>query len=1003
MRELVAAALLVIAFAAVVPAAEDDVSFERSIAPIFAKRCLSCHNASDKKGELSLQTRADLLAGGESGPVVKPSEPQASPLLDAVSGDKPDMPKKGPPLSKDEVAALRRWIAAGARWPEALELSDLSRADMNWWSLKPITKPAVPALSEAEERLARTPVDAFILARLREQGLSFSAEADRRTLIRRLSFDLLGLPPTPQEIEAFEKDADPRAYEKLVDRLLDSPRYGERWARHWLDVVHYGDTHGYDKDKRRPHSWPYRDYVIRALNDDRPYGRFVQEQLAADVLYPNSPESIPALGFIAAGPWDFVGHVELREGTVDKQITRSLDRDDMVMNTMSTFTSLTVHCARCHNHKFDPITQEDYYSLQAVFAGVERADRPYGSDRAVARQRRELVERKQSLEEKQKTLDAKIAALKEPELVRLDAQLEAVRKRLAPRKDSPTNGYHSAIMPTADHVKWVQVDLGAAYDLEKVVLVSARPTDFPDAPGFGFPARFKVEASGAADFKTPKTLADHTREDFANPGDKPFVIEGAALSGVKTRYVRVTATRLWKRTNDFVFALAELQASSEGSNVAPRGEVTALDSIEAGRWSRKHLVDGFSSRAPLEAQGKLPVESESKALLGKLIEQRQKLLETLLDEPTRREIAETATALEQTKTDLALLPPEQLVYAAASTFAPQGSFTPPPGGMPRPINVLVRGSVKSPGKLVSPGAVGCVSALPARFSLENADDEASRRAGLAKWIVDRQNPLTWRSIVNRVWHYHFGSGLVDTPNDFGSMGSLPTHPELLDWLAGDFRDGDQSLKRLHKLLVMSAVYRQSSADNPAAAKTDAGNRWLWRMNRRRLDAESIRDAVLAVSGKLDLAMFGPGYDLFGFKDDHSPHYLYDQANIDDPKTFRRTVYRFVVRSVPDPLMECLDCADPSLNVPVRNTTITALQALALLNNPFLVKQAEHLAARVEPQRTDMVGRITVAFELALGRPPRNDEGATLLTYAEKHGLANACRLILNMNEFIFID
>ena len=352
----------------------DETLFRQSVAPLFEQRCIRCHGAGDPKGGLNLTTAKSALAGGDSGAAIVPGKPGESPLLAAISGDKPEMPKEGPALSAGEVAAIGRWIAEGAAWPDDLVLSDNRAASADWWSLKPLSRVPLPVTASP---WVRTPVDAFILAKLDEQQLTPSDEADRRTLIRRLTYDLHGLPPTPDEIDAFVADTRGDAYEKLVDRLLASPRYGERWGRFWLDVVHYGESHGYDKDKPRPNAWPYRDYVIASFNDDKPYDRFVAEQIAGDVLYPDDPQAVVATGFIAAGPWDFVGHVELREGTVDKDIARSNDRDDMVASTMSTFTSLTVHCARCHNHKFDPIRQADYYSLQAVFAGVERADRPY--------------------------------------------------------------------------------------------------------------------------------------------------------------------------------------------------------------------------------------------------------------------------------------------------------------------------------------------------------------------------------------------------------------------------------------------------------------------------------------------------------------------------------------------------------------------------------------------------------------------------------------------------
>jgi hypothetical protein len=689
---------------------EPDRLFRENVAPILEQRCLHCHGAETPKSGLSLGSRYGLLRGGESGPAVVPGKPGESLLLEMVSGDAPEMPQKDKPLSKEQVEGLRRWIEAGARWPEGVALRSRRFDGETWWAFRPLARPPAPAVKN--QSWARTPVDAFILARLEAEGLRPGPEADRRTLIRRLTFDLHGLPPTPEEIDRFLRDGAPNAYERLVDRLLASPRYGERWGRHWLDVVHYGDTHGYDKDKRRDHAWPYRDYVIRSLNEDVAYSRFIREQVAGDVLEPGESPGTIATGFIAAGPWDFVGHVELGEATVEKQKTRLIDRDDMLANTMSTFVSLTVHCARCHDHKFDPIPQRDYYRLQAVFAGVDRGDRPCG-----------------------------------------------------------------------------------------------------------------------------------------------------------------------------------------------RGAV----------------------------------------------------------------------------------------YAVISHA-------------PRPIAVLRRGDVEQPGEPVGPGALSCVPGLDPVFTSAASEGEGARRAALAEWLSSPANMLTWRSIVNRVWHYHFGRGLVDTPNDFGRNGSKPTHPELLDWLAAELRDGGQSLKAIHRLIVTSAVYRQSSCDDAASARLDADNRWLWRMNRQRLDAEELRDSVLAVSGELDPTMGGPGFELFRFKDDHSPIYDHTAPGVLDRRgSHRRTVYRFVVRSVPNSFLECLDGADPNINVPVRSATITALQALALLNDAFMVRQSRALARRLESLSADPGGRIDAAFVLALGRPPRPAEREALAPYARKHGLANACRLLFNTNEFLFVD
>ncbi|HUY32794.1 MAG TPA: DUF1549 domain-containing protein [Pirellulales bacterium] len=986
------------------PVQADDAFFRRRIAPIFEAHCVHCHQGDDPKGGLSLATGEAALAGGESGAAIQPKKPDESLLLQYVSGEKPEMPKGAAPLTAEQIAAIRQWIESGANWPAGLSLVDQRAIDAAWWSLMPLSRPAVPPTQSA---WVRTPIDAFILAKLEAEKLAPSPEADRRTLIRRLTYDLHGLPPTPEEIEAFTADESPDAYARLVDRLLASPRYGERWGRHWLDVVHFGETHGYDKDKPRPNAWPYRDWVIDALNDDMPYARFVAMQLAGDVLFPLDPRSVVATGFISAGPWDFVGHVELREGTVDKDMARSNDRDDMVASTASTFLSLTVHCARCHDHKFDPIKQQDYYRMQAVFAGVDRADRPYEADPRVADMRRAWLAQREMLSAREMALSDAVHRVSSPPIAQLDGRLAELNGRLAtlpiePAAASPTLGYHSQIMPAQDATKWVQVDLGRSRAIDQVLLEPAHVAyGGHPGPGFGFPPRFKIELSDDPDFATSHMLADETAADFPHPGDAAYRADASGKTG---RYVRVTATKLWKRTDDWIFAISELIVVSDQLNVAAGAPVTSLDSIEAPPgWAMKNLVDGFSSREKLtDASGGGPSPRRRAQLeIEQLTAQRRKLALTALEPAIGRELAEVARQLAELDRKLAALPPRPLVYAAAHEFAPVGGFT--PAKTPREVHLLHRGDVRSPRERMAPGGVACVPGPNADFHLDDPDDEGRRRAALAGWLADPENALARRSIVNRVWLYHFGQGIVDSPNDFGRMGALPTHPEMLDWLAGWFLDHGESLKALHKLILSSAVYRQGSADDPAYTQIDSGNRFLWRMNRRRLDAECVHDAMLFATGRLDGRMGGPSARQFIFKDDHSPVYDYERFDVDGPDGLRRSVYRFIVRSVPDPFMDCLDCADPSILTPKRNTTLTSLQALALLNNPFCVRQSRHLAERVAVLTSDPAGQIEAAYRLTLGRRPSPGESELLVTYAARFGLANACRVIFNSNEFMFID
>ena len=819
-------------------ASSAQVSFDRDIRPIFAEHCLKCHSEKKQSGGLRLDAKAFALRAGS---VIVPGNAAASRLFQRISAANDDerMPPTGERLSEQQIALLKTWIDAGAIWPERDSGTEGQRDGANerlqHWAWQPIKKPIVPTIQNPKPKI-QNPIDAFILTKLAQAGLTMSPEADRRTLIRRLYFDLIGLPPTPERVQQFVNDRDPRSYEKLVDELLASPRYGERWARHWLDVVHYGDTHGYDKDKPRPNAWPYRDYVIRALNEDKPYARFVEEQLAGDVLYPGTRDGYQAMGFIAAGPWDFIGHAELPETKIDGKIARHLDRDDMVANTIGTFTSVTVHCAQCHNHKFDPITQEDYYSLQSVFSALDRADKKYFPGN--------------------------------PEMTARFAQLDGRQRDLAERK--------------------------------RVM-----------------------------------------ERDAAKEAGEPVAKLDAQI--------------------------AEVAKKPNSAN-----EVTEL------RKRRSQLVD---------AAMKPEMRSERDAYNAELAQLKEKL--------TGFPTPETVFA--------------GTVFYGTGTFTGTGAN----GGKPRPVYLLARGQVTTPGREVVPGALSMLSFQPARFALPKDAPEGERRTALAHWITDPNNPLTWRSIVNRVWQYHFGAGLVTTPNDFGRNGAKPSHPELLDWLAAEFRDNGGSLKRLHKLIVTSTTYRQSSNPPPPNPKSniknpaslDSGNSLLWRQNRRKLEAEAVRDSVLAVTGKLDLTMGGPGWQDFVIeRPEHSPHYEYGLADPDDGKTWRRSIYRFIVRSQTQPWMTALDCADPSMRVDKRNESLSPLQALALLNNGFMVSQSRHFAERLQKEKpNDLSGQIERAIWLAFGRAPNATEQAKFIQFAKTYGLPNLCRLLLNLNEFAFAD
>ncbi len=975
------------------PPVARTVDFVTEVRPILARACFACHGPEKQRGGLRLDVKADALAGGDNGPVLLPKQSEKSPLIRYVAHvESPRMPPDPKQrLSDAEIGILRAWIDQGVNWPDSA--SAVKADPRDWWSFKPLRRPTPPQLNAADARWVRHPIDAFILAKLREKGLAPSPEADRRTLIRRVTFDLIGLPPTPEQIDAFVRDPDPLAYEKWVDHLLQSPQYGERWARHWLDVVHYGDTHGYDKDQPRPNAWPYRDYVIRSLNADKPYARFVQEQIAGDVLFPQAEGAIEALGFIAAGPWDLIGHAEVPEEKIDGQIARHLDRDDMIVNVANTFLSVTLQCAQCHNHKFDPISQEDYYAMQAVFAALDRADRPYHADPTITARYVALQARQRQLNEQRQQLEANLAQQIGRDWLTLSEQLRQLATA-PPAGQRPEFGYHSAIANDPHVVKWVQIDLGQSQPIDKIVFVGCHDTFNQIGAGFGFPVRYKIEASDDPQFRSGVVLLlDHTEADVPNPGVEP---QSVAVAGRSARYVRVTATKLALRQNDYIFALAELMVfDAAGKNLALGKTVTALDSIEAPvRWRRSNLVDGYHYNPAAATEDR-----------AELLRQRERLIQQRASAATRQAWREVQTESECVAAELALLPAPSYVYAG-TIHTGSGAFrgTGANGGRPRPVYVLARGDVKKPGKLAQPGALSAVSALPARFALPAEHHEGDRRAALALWLTHPEHPLTWRSIVNRVWRYHMGRGIVETPNDFGRMGQLPTHPELLDWLAIEFRDQGGSLKQLHRWIVTSSTYRQVSTGNAAMERYDSNNAYYWRMNRRRLEAEAIRDSVLLVSGKLDRKMYGPGFrDFVIEKPEHSPHYQYHLHDPADPRCHRRSIYRFIVRSQQQPFMTTLDCADPSMQVDRRNETLSPLQALALLNNGFMLTMAKAFAERLEQQSGDPVEQVRWAMLWTVGRPPRENELQALVDYRRQYGLANLCRLIFNLNEFAFVD
>ena len=739
------------------------VTLDSQAAVLIARHCLECHNATEKTGGLDLTRRDPALKGGDSGPVLFPNDPGKSLLIQRIdAGEMP--PEDHPQLTQAERTLFRDWVKAGAKWAadpiDPFLYTTDRRAGYNWWSLQPLR--AVKPL-EVKSDWAKNPIDHFIIEELEEAGLSPSPLADRRTLIRRLYFDLIGLPPTPEEVKQFLDDPDSNAYEKLVDRLLDSPRYGERWARHWLDIVRYGESQGFERNKLRPSAWKYRDFVVEAFNSDLPYDDFIRWQIAGDVIAPDDPLAVIASGFLVMGPYDLTAY---NNGTPDmRAFAREEELEGLVGTVCQTFMGLTVNCARCHDHKFDPITQKEFYQISAAIGGT----------------------------------------------------------------------YHG--------------------------------------------------------------------EERDSPSKSEAIIE--------------------KRLK------------------ALRDEIEAIT--------------------------KQPKTDERERLLGAM-QSRLEAVKRLLD------------------------------GGPVHTAVPKE---------PGPWHILARGDYRSPGEVVAPRGIASVPGVSPDWELDENSRESERRKKLAEWITDPKNPLTPRVIVNRLWGYHFGQGLVQTPSDFGYQGGLPSHPELLDWLAGELIHPSSgpawSLKRMQKLIVMSAAYRQSSRSLPRAMEIDADNRLLWRQTPQRLDAESFRDTVLAVSGQLDPKLGGPGFRDFTVSSagNNETYTVFDAVG---PEFNRRSLYRTCVRTGTSPLLDTLDCPDPSVATPKRSVTSTPLQALMLLNNKFMEHYAARFAERLEREtKNDPANQIRRAYSLAYCREPDSEEINFGRQYIADHGLAEYCLVLLNLNEFQFVD
>lgn len=841
-----------------------EVDFVSQIQPLFRKHCYKCHGRDLQEGGLRLDRKQNALRGGDNGTVILSGRAIDSPLMQLLSADDPDgriMPPadEGPQLTAGDLVLIRRWIDAGAVWPDGVDPIDGIKRDL--WSFEPVLRPAIPTVSNVA--WVRNPIDAFVLARLEGTHVEPAPSADATSLSRRVAFDLTGLPLTLKQLHEFQvqNQADPEAaYVALLKKLLASQHYGERWARHWLDVVRYADSNGYEVDGDKPLAWQYRDYVIRSLNEDKAYDRFVLEQLAGDELADASPQTVIATGFLRVGPWDAERGASVQPSEVVAE--RFNELDDLVSTTAQVFLGLTLGCARCHDHKFDPLSSRDYYSMVAVFHPLVRPK---------------------------------------------NGRTELTRPAVPPSKHKEKNAADQQIADLRQRVRELQSPLLQA------ILESGET---------------KLSADVIAAAKLSVNGRTTAQQQLLQRSDSQINAELAAAFG---------------------------------------------NSMLAGRYLSKSAVQ------------------------------------------------EVEAAIERI-TDLQ----DRFAY-------PAGYFFHEPSPEPPVTHLLKRGNPEQPGEIVSPAvplAVGqTMTSVQPEF--EWPDGLTSRRRiSLGRWIARDDNPLTSRVIVNRIWQFHFGVGLVRSPNDFGNRGIQPSHPALLDWLAYWFvHDADWSLKKLHLLIMTSSTYQMSKQPRPPNAGHDPDNRLLSHFPRRRLEVEAIRDSILQVSGQLNRQLYGPG--MYPRIPEAALRSGYDPAKVwkpfDERDASRRTIYSYVKRSLVVPFLETLDFCDTTQSSARRDITTVAPQALELLNGEFVARQSMHFARRLRREAgSGLSDQIELACLLGLSRAPTPDEVTSLTEFVEQEtkdlltetgvspenlteevvqtqALARMCRLVFNLNEFVYTD
>ena len=792
------------------------------------------------------------------------------------------------------------------------------------WSLKPVRRPVPPALGQAQR--PANAVDSFVFAKLAKGGLAPSRLAGRPVLIRRLHLVMLGMHPSPGEVAAFVNDPQPDAWERLVDRVLDDPRLGERWAQHWLDVIRYAETHGFETNQERPNAWPFRDWVVDALNHDLPYDQFVRGQLAGDAL-----GSSTGTGFLVAGPYDLVKSQDINLTLMQRQN----ELDGMINTTGTTFLGLTLGCARCHDHKFDPVTQRDYYSLQAIFAGVNHAERMIDQKRNPA------------LAMEQAALESRVDSAKK-ELTLLEAGI--------PRFKPPVNARGNEEVFEPVPARFIRFNIARANRAEPCV---------DELEIFAEGKNVALASAGA------RATASGVYLDGSNPIHQLALVNDGRYGNSRS-WIANSSTNAWVQielAKPATIGRIKWARDREGRyNDRLAVEYTFEVATEPGQW---RTVASSADRPPTGDGTQTKLEYLLAHLKGEEATKVRQLAKRLAGDEQR--LGEIHAAMRRT------------VYA--------GTFR-----QPEVTHVLHRGDPLAKRDEVGPDGIG---ALGGALGLAPNAPEQQRRLKLAQWITTPDNPLTARVIVNRLWKHHFGTGLAATLNDLGVNGVLPTHPELLDWLAAELVSSGWSLKRIHRLILTSRAWRQSSQPRKEALAVDGGSRFLWRFPPRRLEAEVIRDNILLATGTLDSRMGGPGFSGFRVEAENVRHYHPKESY--GPADWRRMLYMTKVRQEREPTFGVFDCPDFNQSVPSRSRSTTPLQSLSLLNSPFVLQQAGLLAKRLRHESgADSRAQVARACQLALGREPTREELADASGLVAEHTLEAFCRALFNANEFLFL-